>query len=203
MRDHFLDARKMILGSWALGAGAMIWVAMDAGKRLGKATGASCARRTKEGKAMSINTVFLIGRLTRDPESKYTSSGIQVTSFSLAVDRAYRNAQGEVDTDFLSCVAWRKLAQLVLDFCVKGKQVAVVGHLEQQRWLNQAGENRSQVVVVCDKVEFLANPRACDGGGVGAVHDGHDRAAHADAGAGGQEQNIDGQDSHFDDDLPF
>lgn len=106
-----------------------------------------------------LNSVVLIGRLTRDPEARYLTSGVAVTNFSLAVDRSFKNRDGEKETDFFDCVAWRKLAETVAQHIRKGRLVAVQGRLQQDRWKNNEGQNRSKVQVVADEVRFLDWPK--------------------------------------------
>ncbi len=110
-----------------------------------------------------MNRIVLVGRLTRDPEIKYTSSGVAVANFSLAVDRPFRNAQGERDTDFINIVAWRKTAELCGQYLSKGRQVALEGMLQMRKYQTQQGENRTVYEVVADNVQFLGSRQ--DGSG--------------------------------------
>ena len=105
-----------------------------------------------------LNNVVLIGRLTADPDLKYTQAGNAVANFSLAVDRGFRNQDGETETDFLDIVAWRKLAETVGDNLGKGRLVAVQGRMQQDRWEDNEGNNRSKVKVVANNVRFLDWP---------------------------------------------
>lgn len=100
------------------------------------------------GKA--VNRVFLIGRLTRDVEVKTTTSGKNVASFSLAVDKA----TGE-GADFFDCVAWEKTADLLSQYTGKGSKVHVEGSLQQRSWEDKDGNNRNKVEVVVRDVTFL------------------------------------------------
>ncbi len=104
-----------------------------------------------------LNVVVLIGRLTRDPEARYTVSGVAVTNIGLAVERPFTNREGERETDFFDVVCWRKLAETVANNLRKGRLVAVQGRMQQDRW-QQDGQNRSKVVVVADQVRFLDWP---------------------------------------------
>ena len=106
-----------------------------------------------------LNSIVLIGRLTRDPEMRYTASGIPVVNFSLAVDRPFTNQQGERETDFIDCTAWRKLAEVVTNNLGKGRLVAVEGRLEIQRYQDKEGNNRRAAKVIADKVVFLDWPK--------------------------------------------
>jgi single-strand DNA-binding protein len=102
-----------------------------------------------------LNSVTLIGRLTRNPEMRLTQGGIAVANFSLAVDRGFTNQQGEKETDFIDIVAWRKLAEVVTNNLGKGRLVAVSGRLEIQRYQDKEGNNRRAAKVVADQVVFL------------------------------------------------
>lgn len=102
-----------------------------------------------------FNRVILIGRLTRDPELKYTPSGAPVARFSLAVDRGRKNQQGEKETDFIRCSTWNKQAELVSNYLQKGRLVAVEGSLRIDDVEQQDGQRRQYVEVVCNTVRFL------------------------------------------------
>jgi len=103
-----------------------------------------------------LNRVILIGRLTRDPEMRYTQQGVPVTSFSLAVDRPRSSKQGgERTTDFIDIVAWRQLGELCANYLHKGRLVAVEGRLEIQSYEGQDGQRRRVARVVADNVQFL------------------------------------------------
>jgi single-strand DNA-binding protein len=106
-----------------------------------------------------LNRIQLIGRLTRDPELRYVSSGQPLAQFTLAVDRDFKNAAGEHDADFINCVAWRKLAELVGQYCVRGRLVAVEGRLQTRSYEAQDGTRRRSTEVVGDRVWFLDSPR--------------------------------------------
>src|SRR5690554_5035450 len=101
-----------------------------------------------------LNRIILIGRLTRDPEMRYTSNGIAVTSFTLAVQRNYANQQGEREVDFINIVTWRKLAENCAQYLGKGQLVAVEGSL-QIRKNESGGRTYINPEVVADNVRFL------------------------------------------------
>ena len=103
-----------------------------------------------------MNKVILIGRLTRDPELRTISSGISTTSFSLAVNRNFTNQNGEREADFINCVAWRKQAENIAKYCVKGTQVAVEGRIQTRSNDAQDGTKRYVTEVVADNVTFLS-----------------------------------------------
>ena len=102
------------------------------------------------------NRIILIGRLTRDPELRYTPSGQPVASFSLAVDRPFKGQDGQKQTDFIDIVAWRKLAEQVGQYATKGRLVAVEGRLQIRSYEAKDGSGRRKVAeVVADAVRFL------------------------------------------------
>ena len=105
-----------------------------------------------------LNRIVLIGRLTRDPEMRYTSNGIAVTSFTLAVQRNYANQQGEREVDFINIVTWRKLAEHCAQYLSKGRLVAVEGSL-QIRKNESGGRTYINPEVVADNVRFLEWPK--------------------------------------------
>ncbi|MCY0878138.1 MAG: single-stranded DNA-binding protein [Firmicutes bacterium] len=122
-----------------------------------------------------LNRIVLIGRLTRDPEVRYTPQGVPVASFTLAVDRPFTNQQGQRETDFIDCLAWRKLGETVGNHLTKGRLVAVEGRLQVRSYEAQDGSRRRVAEVVCDAVRFLDRPR--DGA---AVPEGSFAAEEAD-----------------------
>lgn len=105
---------------------------------------------------MSLNRVVLVGRLTRDPEVRYTPSGIPVAQFGIAVNRITRNEQGDYDVDFFSVVSWRRTAEFVSQYAKKGRLVAIDGRLQARSWVDQtSGQKRSVVEIVADSVQLL------------------------------------------------
>ena len=106
-----------------------------------------------------LNRIQLIGRLTRDPELRYIASGQPMAQFTLAVDRDFRNAEGERDADFIHCVTWRTLAEQVGQYCAKGRLVAVEGRLQTRNYEAQDGTRRKTTEVIGDRVWFLDSPR--------------------------------------------
>ena len=110
-----------------------------------------------------LNKTILIGRLTRDPELKYTTNGIAVANFSLAVDRPYTNQQGEKETDFIRIVTWRKLAEVCAQNLGKGRLVAIEGRLQVRSYDDQNGVRRLISEVVAENVRFLDWPKDRDG----------------------------------------
>lgn len=102
-----------------------------------------------------LNNVVLIGNLTRDPELRYTASGIPVCTLRLAVNRNFTNQQGEIETDFFNVVVWRNQAEKCAEYLSKGRQAAVTGRLQSRSWDGNDGQRRSTVEVVADRVVFL------------------------------------------------
>lgn len=102
-----------------------------------------------------INRVILLGRLTRDPELRYTANGIAVATFTLAVDRRAVNQQGERETDFIPIVAWRQLGELCANYLKKGQQAAVEGRLQVRSYDNKEGRKVYVTEVIADNVQFL------------------------------------------------
>jgi single-strand DNA-binding protein len=111
---------------------------------------------------LMINRVVLVGRLTKDPELKYTPNGIAVATFTLAVNRQFSNPQGEREADFLNCVVWRKAAENVANFLKKGSLAGVDGRI-QVRTYEQDGKRQYFTEIVADNVQFL-EPRGSSGG---------------------------------------
>ncbi len=102
-----------------------------------------------------INRVVLVGRLTRDVELRYTTSGAAVGTFSLAVNRQFTNANGERETDFINAVIWRKSAENFANFTSKGSLVAVEGRLQTRNYENQQGQRVYVTEVVVDNFSLL------------------------------------------------
>ncbi len=111
------------------------------------------------------NRVILIGRLTRDPELRYTANGSAVASFALAVDRNFRSANGERETDFINIVAWRNLGERCSEYLSKGKLAAVEGRLQIRSYEGQDGIKRTVAEVVADDVRFLSPKDSAGNGG--------------------------------------
>lgn len=105
-----------------------------------------------------MNNVSLIGRLTADPELRYTNSGIAVTSFNLAVDRTYTDSSGEKKTDFIPIRTWRGLAETVANNLKKGRLIGVTGEINVDSWESENG-TRWTTTVTADSVKFLDYPK--------------------------------------------
>ena len=145
-----------------------------------------------------MNKIMLIGRLTKDPELRYTQSGTAVASFTLAVDRRFPNQNGEREADFINCVAWNKSAEFVANYFTKGKQMALEGRLQVRSYDGDDGKRRWVTEVVVEQMEF-----------VGSKNDSKDNSGNGNSGSGthsGGSSSYEGlgQEVMFDDnDLPF
>ena len=112
-----------------------------------------------------LNHIVIMGRLTRDPELRRTGSGIAVASFTLAVDRDFgKNENGERETDFIDCVAWRQTGEFVSKYFTKGRMAVVSGRLQIRSWTDKDGNKRRTAEVVADNVYFGDSKRENEGG---------------------------------------
>ena len=133
-----------------------------------------------------LNRVVLIGRLTKDPELRYTPTGVAVTSFTLAVGRNFKNAQGDKETDFFTCVVYRQLAERCANYLAKGKLASIDGRIQIRTYNDKDGQKRWVTEIIGDNVVFLS-PK--DSGSAEA-------ASLSGTGSFGHEVNLD-------DDIPF
>ena len=106
-----------------------------------------------------LNRVILIGRLTRDPELRYTPAGVAVTQFTLAVDRPFTTGQGEREADFIPIVTWRQLAETCANYLKKGRLTAVEGRIQVRNYENNEGKRVYVTEVIADNVRFLESNR--------------------------------------------
>ena len=112
-----------------------------------------------------LNHITIMGRLVRDPELRRTGSGVAVTSFTLAVDRDFgKNENGEKETDFIDCVAWRQTGEFVSKYFAKGRMAVVSGRLQIRNWTDKEGNKRRSAEVVADNVYFGDSKRDGDNG---------------------------------------
>ena len=111
-----------------------------------------------------MNSICLMGRLTGDPELKTTQSGVSVTSFSVAVDRAYRSKDQERQTDFINCVAWRNTAEFISRYFRKGQRIALQGSLQSRKYTANDGSQRTVYEVVVDNAFFCESKGGNAGG---------------------------------------
>lgn len=102
-----------------------------------------------------INNVVLVGRLTKDPELRFTSNGSAVATFNLAVNRNFTNQSGEREADFVNCVIWRKQAETLANYTKKGSLIGIVGRIQTRNYENQQGQRVYVTEVVCDNFQML------------------------------------------------
>lgn len=102
-----------------------------------------------------MNRVVLVGRLTKDPELRYTPAGVAVATFTLAVNRTFTNQQGEREADFINCVVWRKPAENVANFLKKGSMAGVDGRVQTRNYEDKDGKRVFVTEVVAESVQFL------------------------------------------------
>lgn len=150
--------------------------------------------------ATDLNTVQLIGRMTRDPELKQTSSGTSYCRFSIANNRNYSvNGEKREEVSFFNCVAWGKQAEIITRYCRKGKQVAIEGRLKQNSWDDKDGKKQSTVDVVVDQLQMLGQSDSQDRGNGGGGYQPQESY-------GGQSSSAPAEDfpsDMMDDDVPF
>lgn len=118
-----------------------------------------------------MNNVSLIGRLTKDPDLRYTSSGMAVATFSLAVQRSFRNKDGEYEADFINCVCWNKSGETLANHVRKGQRIGVTGRIQTRNYENEQGNRVYVTEVVVEGFTFLEKKDDSQGnnqGGFGA-----------------------------------
>lgn len=165
----------------------------------------------------SLNKIILIGRLTADPELRYTPSGAPVANFTVAVDRKFSKND---ETDFIPIVAWRRLAEICNEFLHKGKLVSIEGRLQTRSYEDREGQRRKAFEVVADDMQMLDRGTGGGGGGGGGARRSAPSQAPAavgsSGGGGGYDRNYDsgggggagagfppGDDNLGIDDIPF
>lgn len=107
-----------------------------------------------------LNSICLQGRLTRDPEIRYTQSSIPVATYTLAVDRGYKDQRGNSQTDFIPCVAWGKRADWAAKYLQKGMLIVVQGQIQSRKWQDDEGHNRTAYEVIVNAHHFCESKRA-------------------------------------------
>lgn len=163
-----------------------------------------------------LNRVVLVGRLTKDPELKYTPNGVAVANFTLAVNRPFSNQQGDREADFINCVVWRKPAENVANYLKKGSLAGVDGRLQTRSYENNQGQRVYVTEVMAESVQFL-EPKNANAGGQqyqggsnfggpsndrGFGQQNQNRSYGSDNGFGGQQQQQNPKRNNFNDD-PF
>jgi single-strand DNA-binding protein len=112
-----------------------------------------------------VNKAILVGRLGRDPETRYTGGGVAVTNFSIATDEQWKDRNGEKQkkTEWHKLVAWSKLAEIIQQYCKKGQMVYVEGRLQTREWQDKEGVKRYSTEIVADTLRMLGGGRGADG----------------------------------------
>nr|WP_223155113.1 single-stranded DNA-binding protein [Alkalibacillus aidingensis] len=163
-----------------------------------------------------MNRVVLVGRLTKDPELRYTPNGVAVANFTVAVNRPFSNQQGNREADFINCVIWRRPAENLANYMRKGSMVGVDGRIQTRSFEGQDGKRVFMTEVVADSVQFLESKGSSQGGqGSQAGHTSNPNQNQAQPSnpSGFQQQNAKESENPFedngepvdlsDDDLPF
>lgn len=147
---------------------------------------------------MYLNNVVLAGRLTKDPELKYTPNGVAVANFTIAVNRPFSNQQGEREADFINVVVWRKPAENVANFVKKGDMIGIVGRLQTRSYENQQGARVYVTEVAAQEVQF--GPKKNDSGNNQGNNSG---GAPWNNGGGRQQQQSNNNQRNYRNDDPF
>ena len=167
-----------------------------------------------------INNVVLVGRLTKDPDLRYTASGTAVATFTLAVNRNFKNQNGEREADFINCVIWRQQAENLANWAKKGTLVGVTGRIQTRNYENQQGQRVYVTEIVADNFQILESRATREGQSGGSYNGGFNNNSSLDGSSNGgfssqssqQTPNFGRDESPFgnsnpmdisDDDLPF
>ena len=120
--------------------------------------------------ARGFSKAIIMGNLTRDPELRSTPSGAQVCSFTVAVNRNYKDSSGsqQEQVSFIDCSAWGKSGEIIAQYAKKGSGILVSGRLEQRSWEDKEGQKRSRVEIVVEDFNFIGGVNGGDGGSKGA-----------------------------------
>jgi single-strand DNA-binding protein len=113
-----------------------------------------------------LNIVAIMGRMVRDPELRRTGSGLAVTNFTVAVDRDRKGQDGQNETDFIDCVAWRQTAEFVSKYFTKGRMIVVSGRLQITKYTDKDGNKRSRAEIVADNCYFADSKKDAESAGV-------------------------------------
>lgn len=146
-----------------------------------------------------MNRVVLVGRLTRDPEMRFTPNGVAVTNFTIAVNRPFTNQNGEREADFINCVVWRKPAENVANFLKKGSLAGVDGRLQSRSYDNNEGKRVFITELVAESVQFLEPKNNNNGNGGSNNNSSGGRNGNYDQDPFSNDGSLD----ISDDDLPF
>ncbi|MBO3062756.1 single-stranded DNA-binding protein [Mammaliicoccus fleurettii] len=161
-----------------------------------------------------INRFIGVGRLVRDPDFEVTQSGMQIASFTLAINRTFTNAQGEREADYINCVVFKKQAENVNQYLSKGKLAGIDGRLQSRSYENKEGQKVFVTEVICDSVQFLEPKDSQNGSnsyqnGSSYQNSNNNTQNQQSADKGQNKTNYDQQNNpfsngnQFDDDLPF
>ncbi|HDI4481000.1 TPA: single-stranded DNA-binding protein [Listeria monocytogenes] len=159
-----------------------------------------------------MNRVVLVGRLTKDPDLRYTPAGAAVATFTLAVNRPFKNAQGEQEADFINCVVWRKPAENVANFLKKGSLAGVDGRVQTRNYEGNDGKRVYVTEIVAESVQFLESKQ--NGAGGSTPNNNQNEASYSNNNKNGSYRASSSQNSDSfanegkpidisDDDLPF
>ena len=143
-----------------------------------------------------MNKAILVGNLTRDPERRQTPGGVSVTTFSVAVQKRFKNADGRYDADFINCVAWRQNADFITKYFTKGQMIAIRGTLQQRSYTDKDGNKRTTYDVVVAEAQFCGSKQ--ESGGAAPATKEVSPASFSNVDTGDFEEI-----SMGDDDLPF
>lgn len=160
-----------------------------------------------------MNRVVLVGRLTRDPDLRYTPTGVAVANFTLAINRPFTNQDGNREADFINCVVWRRPAENLANYMKKGNQVGVDGRLQSRSYEGQDGKTVYVTEVVADSVQFLESKGASQGQDTSGFQQNQGYNQNQNRQQSQQQQSSQNQSNPFsnegepidisDDDLPF
>lgn len=118
-----------------------------------------------------LNKAILMGRLTRDPEKRYTRDNQSVTNFTLAIDRGWSGPNGERQADFIDCTAWGRQADFVDQWFTKGMLAIVVGRIQSSSYEDRNGNKRTKIAINCDEIQFGETKKAREQAGNAAAGD--------------------------------
>src|SRR5690625_1621365 len=153
---------------------------------------------------MSLNRVVLVGRLTKDPDLRYTPNGVAVANFTMAINRPFCNQQGNNEADFISCVTWRKTAESLANYMRKGSQIGIDGRLQSRTYEDQSGKTVFVTEAVAESVQFLESKNSAKSGGQTSQSQNNYGSTNGDQAASGQNNTYGGGSLDIkDDDLPF
>ena|SRR5690625_2842460 len=160
-----------------------------------------------------LNRVVIVGRLTRDPDLRYTPNGVAVANFTVAANRPFTNQQGNREADFINCVVWRKPAENLANYMKKGNLIGVDGRLQSRSYEGQDGKTVYVTEVVADSVQFLEPKGSSQGGGQSPAGSQSNQSYNQNQGQNQNQNQNQQQNNPFkndgepidisDDDLPF